>query len=1067
VSRPPICALSTLGVLLAVATAAAQPQPDAGAPEPPPDTGPVPGEVTGPDGVVAPATAAPTAGVAGPIPEPPTIWTTWDVEAAPGTALLESKETVRAMLEPEMRTRTALTPQARNDIVDAARKIGYYVQRSREVRQRDGTIKVILVLQPLSVIRRIEIHLDQWSRLYVKEELTKRMHLRVGEILDVDPEKRAEALEEERVRLTEFLQDEGFFETRLMIRPEHTGSYGEVLHVDAALGPDYYVGKITIDPKGPLAFSRAEIRRVFDHCRLPLFGKCRWEQRFTRAQHQADIQRLTEMYQRRGYPAARVRSDFNRRQSFDRGSKSVDFTVRIDERRRLAVEFEGNDPKKFPDDELTAQLTFDDSASADDLEIAASALAIQHHYQRNGWFDAAVSWERDRKRIDNTGGDSSFDLIRYRIDAGQQRMLRGVELVGVHALSEDDVRAVMLTRASSVSFRLLGGGSTPVTTEQLEADAARIADLYHGRGYLAATVQVTASPAPETLDDAATTAALLAADRRTTDLYVRFAIREGERTEVGKVDLLFEGPHTATREQVLEQLGVRAGDPFIAADLQAARARIESWYWKLGRPRAQVKLDFDQRDPRRVTATYTVEERQELRVGKVIVRGNFRTARWVILDELGFEEGALLTDELYARGKRRLRATGLFSAVKIDLINFDETREDRINVAVWVEERNDVKANIDLEGGYSDQKSAYIKGAPTFPNPFGNGISISSGVTFGADVLELRRAFEAEELAIRFPRWWVARGIGLAPDIELSGFRRVQDTERFGELTTYNATIAASRGWSRSGVKGKDDRALSATLRFDFRVRNREEDSVRVAGNNGNVESTRVTNRASVVGVDLAWDQRVDARGNLNPLSPDHGFKLQASVGLAARIKYLGQDNFLKLSGIGQWTHPVGRRVQLRIEGRYDHGIPLGGAVLLPEVERYFAGGDETVRGFDEDRLAVEVIEEQVPPFAGVTQVDVLPAGGNIRMLGTVDFQVRLWQIGSLPVASALYVDAGVITNGLSAIDPEDVRPSVGVALARLLTPFGGLSLEWAIPMLPRELDPPLGRLHFLVALRY
>jgi hypothetical protein len=35
------------------------------------------------------------------------------------------------------------------------------------------------------------------------------------------------------------------------------------------------------------------------------------------------------------------------------------------------------------------------------------------------------------------------------------------------------------------------------------------------------------------------------------------------------------------------------------------------------------------------------------------------------------------------------------------------------------------------------------------------------------------------------------------------------------------------------------------------------------------------------------------------------------------------------------------------------------------------------------------------------------------------------------------------------------------------LTPFGGLSMEWAIPMLPRAHDPPLGRLHFLVALRY
>ena len=53
----------------------------------------------------------------------------------------------------------------------------------------------------------------------------------------------------------------------------------------------------------------------------------------------------------------------------------------------------------------------------------------------------------------------------------------------------------------------------------------------------------------------------------------------------------------------------------------------------------------------------------------------------------------------------------------------------------------------------------------------------------------------------------------------------------------------------------------------------------------------------------------------------------------------------------------------LRADLRYDQGIPLGGAVLLPEVERFFAGGDSTVRGYDDDRLATELVQVGVPPL--------------------------------------------------------------------------------------------------------
>ena len=169
---------------------------------------------------------------------------------------------------------------------------------------------------------------------------------------------------------------------------------------------------------------------------------------------------------------------------------------------------------------------------------------------------------------------------------------------------------------------------------------------------------------------------------------------------------------------------------------------------------------------------------------------------------------------------------------------------------------------------------------------------------------------------------------------------------------------------------------------------------------------------------------------------------------------------------------PIGKNVVLRADARYDHGFPLGGAVLLPEVERFFAGGDNTVRGYADDRLETELIQVGVPPLENVSQIRVNPAGGNIRVLGSLDGQIRIWKI----FAGAMFFDAGLITNKWSTVEIErtddgipvdipDVRSSVGMGL-RALTPFGIGALEYAIPLRPRLGDDPRGRIHFYFAAR-
>lgn len=138
----------------------------------------------------------------------------------------------------------------------------------------------------------------------------------------------------------------------------------------------------------------------------------------------------------------------------------------------------------------------------------------------------------------------------------------------------------------------------------------------------------------------------------------------------------------------------------------------------------------------------------------------------------------------------------------------------------------------------------------------------------------------------------------------------------------------------------------------------------------------------------------------------------------------------------------------------------------MPEVERFFAGGDTTVRGFEEDRLATEIIQPNVGGMSGIGQFRILPAGGNIRMIHNLELQVILANL-KFPIASAIFLDSGFVENSFDGFKFKDLRHSIGLALARAVLPFGSLSVEYAFPLDPVLGDDPQGRLHVNLGLLF
>jgi outer membrane protein assembly factor BamA len=200
----------------------------------------------------------------------------------------------------------------------------------------------------------------------------------------------------------------------------------------------------------------------------------------------------------------------------------------------------------------------------------------------------------------------------------------------------------------------------------------------------------------------------------------------------------------------------------------------------------------------------------------------------------------------------------------------------------------------------------------------------------------------------------------------------------------------------------------------------------------------------------LSWDRRVGADGLLNPLAPVKGWLLQGGVAYAPPL--VNATTFLEFSGQAEAIVPFKvRATEFTLMGnlRYDHGLPLD-TPALPLVERYYGGGDTQVRGYDTDTLKSEIIRTPVSPLAGDAGFRVVPEGGNIRLVNTVElwFPIAKTFLG-LPLQwrGAIFWDMGMIMNRWDLVKKNDVKHAIGISLLRLETPVGPLSIEYAYPL--------------------
>lgn len=155
-------------------------------------------------------------------------------------------------------------------------------------------------------------------------------------------------------------------------------------------------------------------------------------------------------------------------------------------------------------------------------------------------------------------------------------------------------------------------------------------------------------------------------------------------------------------------------------------------------------------------------------------------------------------------------------------------------------------------------------------------------------------------------------------------------------------------------------------------------------------------------------------------LFPRHGYRLRGEV--RASHRWLGADtDFLRLEI--ESVRVVSPAENWRLFARGALGIGLIDELSeLPASQRFFAGGDTSVRGYGFNRLGPRDEQGNV-------------IGGRHLVFGSLEVERTVWR----RLALALFVDAG---NAFDSFD-TDLEASAGVGL-NVRTPIGTVHLGWA-----------------------
>ncbi len=743
-----------------------------------------------------------------------------------------------------------------------------------------------------------------------------------------------------------------------------------------------------------------------------------------------------------GYPETKV--SFVTYQE-DENPWDVDVTFVVDTKRRVRVDLHGlglSRRRAFLD---VLDLATIPRFTEEVLEEAQVRLVKE--LQARGYMDANVKITTDE--------DEHAKLMDIDVRRGQRYKLDRVEFSGAHAFDERFLFQAMEESEPDII------GRRRVTVESVDKALQSLHDFYRSQGYLSPSLKRES---------------MSITDRfwpwSRVPVVVRVKVDEGVQTILDSLEL---EPRGGVGQSILDEKRYEFLDrPFNPAAMDEFARLVVDEYREQGYllADAQVSLELSP-DDSRAMVTLDVASGPQVFLRNVIIRGNNRTRRSVIQNELTLSTGEPITPSALLETRTRLYDLDLFRSVAPTLFGDGDRIKDLL---VELDEYPNI--TVDLGGGFSTDQGmeAFIRASHR--NLWGRAhrLRLLGKVGLGYQGDEWR-------LDTSVPDWSIALGYE-APNIPTYGERLLVDLllNEIRQESTYRLSImgAGPGVESRMGRNGRlvlkyrveahriedidpgtlvsDDPWLEL-LGMETGVQGSAWDSASW-GDPITPSETRMT---SGPGFMLMVDERDDAT------NPHRGYRwsLQAQVDdgvLSDNSGLVAQSNVVQLLPV--W------RLGLLLGFKAGFGSTISSDQCLPLEERFRMGGAGSLRGFSLESVGPKNrvtrydpgFPTQIEPLISYTSRDQpyrwVPTGGDAMLSMTTELKVPLPLLGLrdwpdaavvafMDVGNVFFLDKDVST---TSIEEGEALFRVGYGAGfRYATPIGPLQLDLGINPNPME----------------
>ena len=606
---------------------------------------------------------------------------------------------------------------------------------------------------------------------------------------------------------------------------------------------------------------------------------------------------------------------------------------------------------------------------------------------------------------------SSEQLPRNRvklsvdIEEGETAELNSINIVGNKIFSEEELKKVFKLRPRT--WLSIFRTNTPYSKENLRGDLESLESFYKNRGYLNFSVNNS----------------IITISENKQELFITVDIFEGEIYKINEVSIAGDIP---IDEQVLESLIFLENNSIFSQELITfSEDSINNLLNNEGFLFSEVSGNIRSVDDNLVDVIFFVEPGQRTYIRNINFSGNERTHDIVLRREMRQMEGAWASNSLIERSKLRLDRLGFFKQVDFEKIPVSGEK-DKVDIEFTVEE--EFSGSIAGSLGYGAY--GFSLGANySESNAFGTGNSIGVGINYSDWQTNLSFNF--------FDPYFSPDGVGLG----------------------YGAYLRSS-DYSNFNISAYNTESFGGSVQFVLPINEISQLSLSVALDQTDLQSDLLSSRQlldfissegskfETLTLGASWSRNSLNRG----LFPTAGTLNVISASVAVPGSSL---TYGRLSHRFKYFRPLSNNFIFSIRTELGGLFAYGDTETAPPYENFYAGGLNSVRGFEQNSLGPRAVYDNF--FSGYNR----PIGGTYSLEGGFDliFPIPFLE-DTRSVRSSVFLDYGNVFSeeclsyetNCSEFDLSELRYSLGLGVT-WITALGPMSFAISSVFGDDELD--------------